>query len=303
MCKACFKYNLGDGERLLELSGNPFPNFQVGMDESRKKLLNSLDNAQDITLIIYNGNIGDDLIVQGTHNLLQNIQYRPVFIRRLQDLDGIKGHTALIRGGGAWCRAFPFMATVLPVIEERFEQVVIMPSSFDTKVDSVFQALSRTKATVFARELISYQLIKDICQADYAYDCAFFFDFAPYRRKGQGILHAYRTDRDSAFKRVPPDNNDISLTCADLNQWLETIAAYETVKTDRAHVMIAAAMLGKKVLYRPNKYHKVRGIAQFSLGELDVTEEVQPFFYKILNLNSKQLKHRRNVAGPLRYKR
>lgn len=266
----------------MESSVNPFPSFQAGMNESRKKLLNSLGDAPDITLIIYNGNIGDDLIVQGTHRLLQNVRYRSVFIRRLQDLEGIEGHTALIRGGGAWCRAFPFMATVLPVIEERFERVVIMPSSFDTRVNSVQEALSRTKATVFARELISYRLIKDICRADYAYDCAFFFDFDPYRRPGQGTLHAYRTDQDSAFKQVPPDNNDISLTCADLNQWLEMIAAYETVKTDRAHVMIAAAMLGKKVLYRPNKYHKVRGIARFSLGEFDVTEEKQSFFPNFL---------------------
>jgi len=70
----------------LELPANPFLDFQVGMDESRNKLLNSIKNASDISLIIYNGNIENELIVQGTHKLLlmiaavmlgKKVLYRP----------------------------------------------------------------------------------------------------------------------------------------------------------------------------------------------------------------------------------
>jgi exopolysaccharide biosynthesis predicted pyruvyltransferase EpsI len=50
-----------------------------------------------------------------------------------------------------------------------------------------------------------------------------------------------------------------------MDHWLWTIARHDTVATDRAHVMIAAAMLGKRVEYHGTNYHKVTAIAEYSL--------------------------------------
>lgn len=47
---------------------------------------------------------------------------------------------------------------------------------------------------------------------------------------------------------LPSSNVDISVACKNLKDWLNTISSYDTVKTDRAHVMIAAAMLEKKCI-------------------------------------------------------
>jgi hypothetical protein len=123
---------------------------------------------------------------------------------------------------------------------------------------------------VFAREYESLRQIKGLCRADIAHDCAFFFEHGPYRRSGDGVLHAFRTDRDARPFILPPDNNDISRTCESLDEWLWTIARHEIVRTDRAHVTIAAALLGKKVEYRSSRYHKVPGIVEFSLKPYSV---------------------------------
>jgi exopolysaccharide biosynthesis predicted pyruvyltransferase EpsI len=42
------------------------------------------------------------------------------------------------------------------------------------------------------------------------------------------------------------------------------------VKTDRAHVMIAAALLGKVVEYWTSSYHKVPSIADYALKSFPV---------------------------------
>src|SRR5262249_15315546 len=150
---------------------------------------------------------------------------------------------------------------------------IVLPSSFDVSVESVREALAKTRALVFARERFSYDQIKGLCMADLAHDCAFFFDYNPYTNKGRGALHAYRTDAEALPGKTPADNNDISLTCETLDEWLWTISRHEVVRTDRAHVMIAAAMMGKKVFYRASSYHKVPAIAEFALQSFPVTRE------------------------------
>jgi len=268
---------------------------------SRQKLLGVISGSPDITFIRTGGNIGDHLIHAGTRQLLAGIQYDEKRVRRrrkdraeearrpkgferllgspfskraggrkevvIEGLDGIGGHTALVTGGGGWCRPFHGMwPAVLPLVEERFERVMVLPSSVDTSVGVVREVLARTKALVFARERESYRQLRELCKTDIAHDCAFFFDFEPYRSSGEGLLRAYRTDAESTSGgQVPPDNDDISVSCDNLDEWLWRIARHEVVETDRAHVTIAAAMLGKKVRYRPTNYHKVPAIVEYAL--------------------------------------
>jgi GT2 family glycosyltransferase len=243
------------------------PTPRLDLETSRAKLLGALAGATDITLIRNYGHLGDDLIHAGMRRLLAGINYREV---SLLQLDGVRGQLALITGGGAWCAAHQHLPRYLPRIEEQFEQVVIFPSSFDVSVESVRQALKETRALVFAREFVSYEQIRHLCHAEIAHDTAFFFDFSPYRRTGQGTLLTFRTDKESATGHVPKSNNDISSTCESLDEFLWTIAQYELVKTDRAHVMIAAALLGKQVHYAASNYHKLPAIAACALQDYPV---------------------------------
>jgi exopolysaccharide biosynthesis predicted pyruvyltransferase EpsI len=240
------------------------------LETTRKKILQAIGDAPDVTFFRHRGNIGDDLIHAGTRRLLADIPYREVGTWDLQD---VHGHTALITGSGGWCIPFHHqLPEALPLIEERFKKVIILPSTFDLKEPVVINALQQTNALVFARERGSYEQIRNVCNADIGHDCAFFFDFRPYRQGGTGHLVAFRTDGESAQAGVPTGNNDVSLTCFGLDHWLWTIARHATVTTDRAHVMIAAALMGKHVEYHCTNYHKVPAIAEYSLSGFPVSQ-------------------------------
>lgn len=241
------------------------------VEASRAKLLRHLVGAPNVTFIRSWGNVGDQLIYAGTRRLLADIPYVEV---GLKDLSDAGGHTAVLSGGGAWCQRWHVdMTDALPVLESRFKRVIIFPSSFDVSAQAVRKALSNTKALVFARERVSYQQIQGLCTADIAHDCAFFFDYSPYLHAGEGLLSAYRTDKESALGEWPSQNRDISAICDSLDQWLWLIARHESIETDRAHVMIAAALLGKQVEYQEASYHKVTAIAQFSLRDYPVRRQ------------------------------
>ena len=259
----------------------------TNIEESRAKLLASLQATEDFVLVRTMGNKGDELIYAGMRQLLKDCSYREC---RLSEVPMARGHLAVVAGGGGWCSAHCLMPDLLLKVEDSFDNVIIFPSSFDTSVESVLEFLSKTRAKVFARELISYNLIKSLCDADLAHDSAFFFDYSPYRRNGQGILDAYRTDKESTEFPRPLDNNDISETCETLDEWLWTIARHEIIRTDRAHVTIAGALLGKKVEWRPNSYHKVAAIVEYALKDYTVRksdEGVTGAYHAVLSRGEK----------------
>lgn len=246
------------------------PELTLGaIEASRDAILREIGDPPDLTFVRGAGNRGDELIWEGTRRLLSSRIYREI---DLDELCGASGHTVLLTGGGAFCRPFcELMPRALAVAELRFQRVIVLPSSVDPSEDCVREALARTRATVFARERVSYERIRSLCDARLAHDCAFFFDFTPYRREGKGVLNAFRTDAEAlGSEPLPRDNRDISATAPSLEEWLSTIADHEKVRTDRAHVMIAAALLGKSVEVRPSAYHKVTAIADYALRECPV---------------------------------
>ena len=232
---------------------------------------------KSVHLLISHGNLGDQLIFAGTRALLAklNKKYTEHFIHEAPG-----GELALISGGGSWCRTWEnFMHEHLPLIEAKYDKVIVLPSSFQMteKIDATIR--QSTKTTFCARELVSYNLIqhyeKPVVLLN---DMAFHYDFKPYIKwngngngAGDRVLVSYRKDdeRDKAIV-WPPNNEDTSHMKASLYGWLAHLAEYDTIRTDRAHVMIAGAMLGKMVLYRPSNYFKVPAIADFSLKGLPV---------------------------------
>ena len=237
---------------------------------SREEILSVLDAETDLVLVRGQGNIGHELIWAGARALLRDRALHEIDV---DELPSTRGHTALICGGDGFCHSnHDLMPHVLAVAEMRFERVILLPSSFDTSVGAVREALERSGAVIFARERESYNQIQSLCDARLAHDCAFFFDYAPYRKTGSGVLLALRTDRESTRERpIPRENDDISATAGGLEPWLEKIAGHELIRTDRAHVMIAAALLGKTVELASSSYFKVPAIAAYALSDFPVT--------------------------------
>src|SRR5262245_30074788 len=108
------------------------------IEKSRAKLLNAIVGSSDITFIRGCGNIGDWLIYAGTRRLLSGVPYKELSVLNLEEASG---DLALISGGGAWCGPYHDMAKHLPLVEEKFQRVIILPSSFDVSVKSVWEAL------------------------------------------------------------------------------------------------------------------------------------------------------------------
>lgn len=240
------------------------------LDESREALLEAIGPTPDLTFIRPIGNLGDELIWAGARELLSGHVYREI------DIDALcsaRGELAVIGGGGAWCHAFSsHMPELLEIAESRFERVIVLPTSFEVGVDRVRAALRRTKALVFARERDSFEQIRGFCRAELAHDLAFFVDLSAFDAPGEGELNAYRTDEERRDDRPPPPgNDDISLTAGSLESWLRTIERHRTINTDRAHVMIAGAMMGKAVGYSSSNYFKVDSLAETWLDGYDVT--------------------------------
>lgn len=241
----------------------------LAIDESRRMLLDAIGPAPEMTLIRPFGNHGDELIWMGTRDLLRGHIYREIGV---DQLPSASGELAVISGGGAWSRRYnEFMPETLAIAEQRFERVIVLPSTFEVSEDRVRAALEQTNAIVFARERESYGQIQGICRARLAHDCAFFADLSEYDDPGAGELNAFRLDDERLGTRaLPQDNADISESAETLEEWLRTIERHAVVNTDRAHVMIAAARMGKQVNYAPSSYFKVEAIADFALRDFNV---------------------------------
>ncbi|HWF71746.1 MAG TPA: glycosyltransferase [Solirubrobacteraceae bacterium] len=245
------------------------------MRESRATLLAEIGAGHDLTFVRGLGNRGDELIWAGTRRLLEEHVFREIGV---DELASHEGEVALLAGSGAWCRPYSeFMPRALAIAELRFDRVIVLPSSFDVGEDRVREALARTNATVFAREPRSLQAIAGLCRARAAHDCAFFFDFSRYRTEGTGTLNAFRTDLEATEgELLMADNDDISVTCTSLEAWLQAIARHALVRTDRAHVMIAGALMGKEVEFAPSSYPKLEPMAAASLSAFPVREIAAP---------------------------
>lgn len=238
--------------------------------ESSKLLLEEVGPSPDLTLIRTEGNLGDELIWAGTRRLLRDRIHREI---GLEEVAANSGEVAIVIGSGAWGRVYnQFMPELLAIAEMRFSRVIVFPTSFEVSEDRVRTALSGSRATVFARELESFRQISGICRARLALDGAFYYDYEKFRGiKAEGELNAFRTDEERLGAMVlPTDNRDISLSAESLQDWLETIARHATVNTDRAHVMIAAALMGRRVRFASSGYFKVDALAESLTGDHDV---------------------------------
>lgn len=88
----------------------------------------------------------------------------------------------------------------------------------------------------------------------------------------------FRTDAEKALKHTPDDNMDLSnlyegatshkeICFYTVGRLMSFINKFETINTDRLHICIASALLGKKVNFYANSYFKCKAIYEFSLKE------------------------------------
>jgi exopolysaccharide biosynthesis predicted pyruvyltransferase EpsI len=62
-------------------------------------------------------------------------------------------------------------------------------------------------------------------------------------------------------------NNDISLSCGNLDEFIHAIRSVNIIITDRLHVMVAAVMLGKQIKFVDPYNHKISRYIEFNFGK------------------------------------
>lgn len=147
------------------------------------------------------------------------------------------------------------------------------------------------RANVFLADDMAFSLqVKDVLQARLRRPWHFALPRAPrndaaalraylhtwYLVKRTGVLSAFRTDCEATAKRLPKHNYDLSvafaygtmatypvlLACAHV---LRLVGACRQLQTDRLHMAIAGALLGREVLFYANNYYKNQAIYDFSI--------------------------------------
>lgn len=302
-------YNIDDPRfealenRINELSGSssgenteietfisPSLEFHKRLREYKNALHQFLSMCPPVwTLTDMAGNIGDHLIWDGTEKLLKDL---PVASQKISALElngdlGMKRHgTLVIPGSGAFSRNFhEWLPPLVVKSVHQFDRVVILPSEYETHIDVVYRAMAFPNVYPFARDHVSYEQIRPFGRAALAMDPALYaFPFTPASNhrvsdnKLGKVLSALRSDASSLLKRqgICPtaDNQDISLSSQDLVEFLSAVSAVDTVVTDRLHVVVSAAMLGKHVRYVDPENEKISRYVRFNFRN-EFSERIQ----------------------------
>lgn len=199
------------------------------LERSRRRVLDAVGSAADPVLVSVADGPAGALALAGARALLASLAPREVDAAALA---GDGGELALLVGADDRGRGGR-LARALGVAAQRFERLVVLPSTFHAHDDALLDALAGSAATAFAGDPLSLAAIADRCDARRAHDCVLYADYGGPHGEGAGALDA-RGD---------------ALDALDLPAWLGALASHELIRADRVPVLIAAARLGRRVEY------------------------------------------------------
>ena len=218
------------------------------------------------------GNAGDGLIQAGLVQLCQQLGLQLEMVNYPEECSG---RTMALVGAGCFCPGSWHMVDPVRYYAARFEKVIILPATFDTAFAPVAKLLRELapNVIVFCRDRTSYDGARKLAPQPeniiLDHDLAFRAVVTPWKKTGKGELNCFRTDNESRLWRIPKPNFDISKMGREYHHTLllDVLANFETIHTDRLHVIIAGAVLGKKVRAFEGSYHKIRSVYEHSLRD------------------------------------
>lgn len=238
-----------------------------------------------VYLVRNDGNYGDALIRLGTERFFEDLGIRvaKVDTHPLTPLNKIRmkigglrsflptplGANLAFSGGGEWFGPYKNADWYTRMAAGRAGKLVIMPSTFAKPYDRLHNA------SYWVRD--RYESLEAMPFASFCHDMALYLTLVEPDRllpnrtpPTRGTFHCFRIDHETRFAgALPTDNYDISRDGSDMDDvtpFLRHIDQYESVITDRLHVSIAAALLGKEVKVVGNAYFKIRAIFDSSMA-------------------------------------
>lgn len=222
------------------------------------------------------GNWGDSLIREGAEAFLRHydIPYTPIKFKdilkkriTLEEAKASSRHPApvmIYNGCGAFSPHYKTLSRVTKLANE-FETAVFLPSTYALEINrSAFPKDSH----FFVRDRFESQNQMPDCQ--FCHDMAFFLKpVASEPILEHGTFFREDAEAPQGFM-VPKNNYDISKAGrahTPIDRFLEKIGQYKSISTNRLHVGIAAALLGRQTLIQANDYFKIRAIYHSSMRD------------------------------------
>jgi len=218
-----------------------------------------------------NGNWGDAVIAAGTKAFMEHFEIRPLSVPfrlcRIQPafvfhcLSGNRP-TVLLYTGGGFLTSHYRRPNQLKRLARRFDRLFLLPSTINIDL-AAFQLHSAQ--VVYRRD--NFESAANCPDSHFCHDLAFFWN-SPQVSPETEIGFFFRTDRESTGISLPPNNLDIAnlgTDKSDPDELISRIGRYRCIHTNRLHVAIAAAMIGRETHLYPNDYFKNRAVFESSL--------------------------------------
>jgi exopolysaccharide biosynthesis predicted pyruvyltransferase EpsI len=260
-------------------------------------LLRSHRNRQ-ILFLPNTGNAGDALINVGSMACFRRLG---VGFRAVGSNADVAGETVVLGGGGNFVPAYNTIARALASFKDRAKEIILLPHT--VRGHEELLAILGSNVTIVCRDMESYRHVSGLCHSPtvlLAHDMAFHLDaeeflFEAHGRQGhqdaftevlerrninlaalqaKPVLHLTRADGESAreLKRRDLDLSAVFALgtapgTAPRSAWcfLEFIRTAPPIVTDRLHVGIGAALLGKTCALYDNSYGKNAAVFTHSL--------------------------------------
>ncbi|WP_336760774.1 polysaccharide pyruvyl transferase family protein [Asaia sp. VD9] len=231
------------------------------------------------------GNLGDALIQLGTLDLFNDLEWSPRIIEGRNPNVFIGHNHVVMGGGGGWTRGLweTYLDQVLAFLETG-GQLLILPSTF-SGFGSEFVPYAE-QVTLFCREERSYEdLIRNGFPSNRIFVChdlAFYVHprhFSQFEIAGvYPDLKMLRRDEETTQSTVPRHSFDFPLLFNDI-QWQTAaqclaplqaaatlISQFDRIETDRLHMSVLSALIGRNVKMSANSYFKNRAVFDYTLA-------------------------------------
>lgn len=210
------------------------------------------------------GNWGDSLIREGTARYLRHLG---ITATPVEWIGAGRGRTLLFGGGGRWCSVFGCALRDVLIAQKHYQRIIILPSTVDLDVSPCDPA----KVQFFVRDRRSADVVArhSCCVCHLCPDLAFWAD-VPLQPAGVGTLYSLRRGPGRHPDAVSVRGSvDLSLAgdhYSPLEPLLMFLRPFAGIVTDRLHIAIPAAMLGKQTVCLEGDYFKLQGAYEGHLG-------------------------------------
>ena len=263
------------------------PETRGQMEEPFTRLKARFDqhpNGLNVHFIRNHGNFGDALIRYGTERFFEDIGARVTkldtmpFTRKAKytliakclqsHVPGPLRTHMVYSGSGGWYEAYSTAPTNAQLCSKFARDLLILPTTYSGD----FERLENVD--YWARD--QFESLEAMPHATFCHDMAFYLALVEPDRllpnrmaPSRDLFVCLRVDVEKRFSgRVPQTNFDLSNSGKDNDdpqEFLRHIDQYERVITDRLHVAIGGALLGKEVKLIGNSYFKIRAIFDSSI--------------------------------------